>query len=316
MAGKTQMRIEVADESELGAYCELQNAVWPDHPISLDEVLRDRQILPPEQQQTVWLCWRKGLPTGYATAYRYVGEYHPQKWNIMVGVLEASRRSGCGTALFDQTNQFIEGQNPISIATRVSDQDPDSLHFVASRGYLEHKRDFESELVLDEFDPDDHDPVIDEPVSIAPATDHDSPAQRREFHELFEELRVDVPRAEPPIRLEFERFQELVLDDPLFSWEMTRIAAANGQMIGFSGIFKTAQEGLLDQWLTAVHPKWRGKKLALALKVAVTRRAKELGYKRIRTNNDTRNGPMLAVNNRMGYRRLPGMITLIKRYGA
>jgi mycothiol synthase len=314
MESPSDVRIDTADASGLATYCDLWNQVWPDHELALDELLRDRQILPPEQLPTVWIARSSDEPVGFATAYRYVGEYHPQKWNIAVGVLTPWRKRGFGKVLFQTASEFVESQDPISIATRTSDQDPESIGFAMRRGFAEYKRDFESELLLDSFDPDAHQPEVDSEVVISPASAFDTLERRREFHELFETVRVDVPRVEPPVRLSFEKFEQLVLDDPQFSWEMTQVATVNGQMIGFSGLYTMATIGLLEQWLTATHREFRGRKIALALKVAATRKAKELGYKRIRTNNDTRNGPMLAINDRMGYVRLPGTITFLKRF--
>jgi hypothetical protein len=34
---------------------------------------------------------------------------------------------------------------------------------------------------------------------------------------------------------------------------------------------------------------------------------------RLRTSNDSENAPMLAVNDRLGYSRLPGVYALVKR---
>ena len=131
------VRVRVAGESELGKYCELWNSVWPDHEQSLDEMIRDREVLPPEQQVTVWLAELADFAIGFATAYRHVGEYHPQKWNIAVGTLKERRVQGVGRALYLASQEFIEKQNPISIATRVTDQDPDSLGFANRRGFEE-----------------------------------------------------------------------------------------------------------------------------------------------------------------------------------
>jgi GNAT superfamily N-acetyltransferase len=316
MESAIEIRVEVADEKGLETYCRLWNEVWPNHELSLNEVLRDREILPPEQQVTVWIALLDEQPVGYATAYRYVGEYHPQKWNIAVGVRVASRHRGVGRSLFDVANTFVVDQGPISLATRTQDHDSESIAFATRRGFEEYKRDFESELHLVTFEPALHEPVVDPEVEIVPASAIDTDERRRELHELFETVRVDVPRVEPPVRLSFERFQQLVLDDPHFSWELTHVALARERMVGFSGLFTMDQVGLLEQWLTATHRDFRGRKIALALKVAATRKAKELGYRRIRTNNDTRNGPMLAINEQMGFVRLPGMITFLKRFDA
>ena len=71
---------------------------------------------------------------------------------------------------------------------------------------------------------------------------------------------------------------------------------------------------IFSGWLTAVLPKHRGQGIARALKIAGIVAAKAQGFEAIRTDNDTRNAPMLAINDSLGFRRLPAMVTLEKRY--
>lgn len=60
-------------------------------------------------------------------------------------------------------------------------------------------------------------------------------------------------------------------------------------------------------FLTGVRPDARGLGLARALKLEVIRRAKAEGCTQLLTHNHSGNGPMLAVNQRLGYERRPGM---------
>jgi hypothetical protein len=47
-----------------------------------------------------------------------------------------------------------------------------------------------------------------------------------------------------------------------------------------------------------------------AVKVEAVRRAQAAGFTHVRTDNHERNAPMLAINDRLGYRRLPAVIEL------
>jgi hypothetical protein len=48
------------------------------------------------------------------------------------------------------------------------------------------------------------------------------------------------------------------------------------------------------------------------MKLRSIRYAKAAGAVYIRTNNDSENGPMLAINRKLGYQSQPGLYRLIK----
>lgn len=56
---------------------------------------------------------------------------------------------------------------------------------------------------------------------------------------------------------------------------------------------------------------YRGRGLAQALKLQTVLLARRAGMRTIRTNNDSLNAPMLAVNRKLGYRPEPGYYELL-----
>jgi mycothiol synthase len=58
----------------------------------------------------------------------------------------------------------------------------------------------------------------------------------------------------------------------------------------------------------------RGQGLATAIKVRALRAVLELGFKTVRTDNDTQNTPMLAVNDKLGYQRQPAVLSMLKSF--
>lgn len=250
-----------------------------------------------------------GQMVGAAEFNREFGSYHPQKWSVGVSVLPDFRKAGVGGDLMTLLLETIEAQQAISATCRAGDDDPESIQFLEKRGFQEIKRDFESELELASVSSEILDGSVDCPATIRPMNEVDSPEFRHAFHQAFEAIRVDTPRTDPPTPMEFEYFLEMVVDEPDFLHEGTRIAFIDGEVVGFTGLFKMEQEGGLFQWLTGVRREHRGKKVAKALKLDALRWAVANGYKTIRTDNDTRNAPMLAINDQIGFKRLPGMIT-------
>lgn len=259
-----------------------------------------------------WIAMVDGTDVGFGECHRDVGSYHPLKWTTAVCVLPEFRERGVGAQLYERAMAFVDSQQGISVTSRVLDTEPESLGFAGRRGFSEAKRDFESVLELEKVDPASLRVVECDGIEIVAASTVDSDDFRRAWHELFEVVRVDTPRAEPPTRMSFEQFDEIVLSDTEFSWDASQVAFADGILVGFSGIYRTDVPSQLWQWLTAVRRDFRGKGVAKALKAKGALWAIDHGYKTIRTDNDTRNGPMLAINKWLGYRPLVGTITLIK----
>lgn len=302
--------------ADLPAICDLWNVVWPHHFRGLEEMGRELELPKVECRPQFLLIEKDGQLLGAAEFNRDYGSYHPQKWSLSLSVLPAYRQMGFGSALLDSMLATIEAEGAISADCRVSDEDTGSIQFVEKRGFLEIKRDFESELDLSQVGEELLGTVVDCPATIRSMKEVDSPEFRQEFHQAFEAIRIDTPRTDPPTQLEFDHFQALIIDDPDFLPEASRVALINGRLAGFTGLFKMEQPGSLFQWLTGVRREHRGKKIAKALKLDALRWAVASGYKTIRTDNDTRNAPMLAINDQLGFRRLPGMITYRRELGA
>jgi RimJ/RimL family protein N-acetyltransferase len=65
--------------------------------------------------------------------------------------------------------------------------------------------------------------------------------------------------------------------------------------------------------ITGVDRMYRGRKIALALKLLAIRWAIEKGASCIVTDNDSQNAPMLAINRKLGYVPRPGIFRLTRQ---
>lgn len=75
-----------------------------------------------------------------------------------------------------------------------------------------------------------------------------------------------------------------------------------------AGYFPT--NNYMYNMMTGVEPSYRGRHIALALKLLVIECARSYGAAYMRTNNDSENAPMLAVNHKLGYQLQPGRYLL------
>jgi mycothiol synthase len=176
---------------------------------------------------------------------------------------------------------------------------------------VEQKRDFESTLDLTNFNLVPWQAQLKVPgIEFASWQQLDSADFQRQVYDFWQIVRHDVPRTEPAPAISFEFFLENIYHDQEFSLPTSFVALAVGEIVGFSATFRAGRAGWLDQWLTASSREYRGRGIALALKLRQIEAAKALGFATVRTDNDTRNAAMLAINEKLGFVRLPVVISL------
>jgi GNAT superfamily N-acetyltransferase len=91
-------------------------------------------------------------------------------------------------------------------------------------------------------------------------------------------------------------------------------AARDGQaIVGMSVL--DYPPGIGNVWtdFTGTSRAVRGRGIARALKLETVLQAIALGVKRVRTNNDGQNAPIIHLNEEMGYARIPGHIQMHKK---
>jgi predicted GNAT superfamily acetyltransferase len=93
-----------------------------------------------------------------------------------------------------------------------------------------------------------------------------------------------------------------------------QILAADGdQFVGLSAVGYFEQSNSCYNLMTGVLASHRGRKIAQALKLRSIQFAKAIGAAYIRTNNDSENAAMLAINRKLGYVPKPGIYRLYNR---
>ncbi len=311
------LEIRPFTREDLAGIIDLWNLVRPNQQRTLDEAISDLDTLEPQFQTSFFVTEFEGSIVGVSEVYRHPGMYHPHKFFGNIFVHPDHWSKGIGSALYQQSFQFLTALEAISFRTQVHESDMHSLQFAEARGFTESKRDFESLLEVESFDFSRFTGLENvEGIEFHTARDLDSTAFRQAFFECFSSTRNDVPRSQPATPITFEFFNEQVLGDEYFLWDGTQIALdpKTDTILGFSGVYHGAKEGWLDQWLTATRTEARGRGIALALKLRVLKYALERGYTTIRTDNDTRNAPMLAINDKLGFERQPALISVVKFY--
>ncbi|HLJ81701.1 MAG TPA: GNAT family N-acetyltransferase, partial [Ktedonobacterales bacterium] len=141
-------------------------------------------------------------------------------------------------------------------------------------------------------------------VSLAELGDTDE--VRCKLHALNEKTVLDIPGYEDRASRPYEVFAKQVFDASWFRAE-GQIVALDGEMwIGLAAVGIFPETHSAYNMFTGVAPAWRGRGIAQALKLLGIRFARRDGATHIRTNNDSENAPMLAINHTLGYQPEPG----------
>src|SRR5262249_44387686 len=111
-----------------------------------------------------------------------------------------------------------------------------------------------------------------------------------------------------PIEVSFEDFHGWEVERPSLRGDLSFLALAGGEVIGFGTIDMHGNAAFNS--LTAVRRSWRHRGVASALKAAQIRAAKEAGATGLTTFSERRNVPMRTLNEKLGYEPLPDQVRL------
>lgn len=170
---------------------------------------------------------------------------------------------------------------------------------------------FESTLALATFNDAPFRPVLDAAHAaglrfLTMADAGVTPDTCRALYELERTVACDIPGGSESSLRPFVAFLTRICDAPGYRPELQFIAADGDAWIGLALTELLPETNALYNTVTGVLPGWRGRGVALALKLLAIRAAIPRGVAYLRTNNDAENAPMLAINRKLGYRPEPG----------
>jgi GNAT superfamily N-acetyltransferase len=235
----------------------------------------------------------------------------------------AWQRRGVGSALFDRLIDQLQAWHAELVRAEAAVSQPDAVRFLEHRGFSEWRRRWASFL---EVASANLQPLLDAErqvtaASVAMTTYADEQARRgdRLARELYEaELRMaeDEPGTEPTTEpMSFERYVSAELETPAVLPQANFLALDGDRIVGVSRLERDLSEAdLLQQAFTGTVPEYRGRRIAQALKLRTIQFARDHGYRRIRTNNDSANEAMLHINDRIGFKRETPVVILMRRF--
>jgi GNAT superfamily N-acetyltransferase len=210
---------------------------------------------------------------------------------VSVRVDPEFRRRGIGTELYGLGLEYARAHGSSRAVTAFEESD-DGVAFATARGWCEARAE-----TLSTLDPTTVAEAPDPAFDLRPAAELDP----HELHNVDEETTHDVPSVEQVESIPYDEWQAFVWDNPLFTREGSFGAVADGRVVAVSLLLANADARRAFSMYTGTLRPYRGRGLAIAVKLASIRWAAANGITQLATNNDETNAAMLAVNRRLGY---------------
>lgn len=268
------------------------------------------------------LVWEEdGAVQGYLNCRRW--SFTPEGRALVdVGVSEAFSRRGIGSALMRRGLEHageVGWTTPMSRAKETEDCGPE--RFLESFGFERNYVHFESVMDVDQVSADYSGLVAAKEAEgyrfLTWEELGDTEAHRKRLHRLVIEADEDEPGFADFGAMTLESFVMDTFDDPDFFASGLVVAILGDEWAGTHQLMSN-EDGNTDGSVgyTGVLKDHRGKGLATALKWIGLEVAREKNWKTVVTHNDSRNAPMLAVNERFGFVKRPGWVHYKKELSA
>lgn len=315
----TSFQIRTFEDHDYPAFLAVWNAVFQDYPLSeryaRHEDARydgDRYLL--RRFIAIVDCAVAGTAEFHHATYMY----HPRKFFVDVRVRPELQQRGIGSALYNRLIRELTPLQPLTFWGMARETFAQSLAFAEHRGFRESRRAWESRLDVMRFDPRPFKTKADAAirrlrvVTVAEEQSND-PQWLEKLHDLHTTVAADVPQPEPYTPMTVDELRRRWLDNPEYLPDGHFLAKAGDRYVAESNLFLTENPpDVLYQGITGTRRDYRGRGLALALKLRTIEYARTHGKREIRTWNDTLNEPMLAINVKLGFVRQPAWITYEK----
>jgi GNAT superfamily N-acetyltransferase len=228
------------------------------------------------------------------------------------------RKQGIGKQLYGEALRFACTHKASALQSSVKDTDAAALRFAEQRGFAIDRHTFESVLDLSRFDESAFAGGVEQLqaagfrfLSLA-AAEMDVEQAQRKLYALNRETGLDNPGNDGTFP-SYDAFRQNVFEASWFRPDGQILAADGERWVALAAIALSPQHNSAYNAFTGVDREYRGRGLAYAVKLLAIRWAKQSGALLMRTDNDSQNGPMLAVNRKLGYQPEPGTYQMVCR---
>ena len=257
---------------------------------------------------------RHGAAVGYWDVDHEAWMPHGRFW-LKVVVTPDNRHQGLGSQMYEVALNAACEQGATHLESSVLEAHPGAMQFAKKRGFEIEHHAFVSSIDLATFDEHRFDDLMAHVYaegfrffSLAEAGPTDG--NKHKLYEVNRASALDNP-GNNGIFPDFHSFSKNVFEASWFRADTQIIAAHGNDWVGLSAIGVYKDDNYVYNAFTGVLREYRGRGLAQALKLHTILLAKREGMRYIRTHNDSKNAPMLAINRKLGYKPLPGVYRIL-----
>lgn len=295
--------------------------VGRNEPIEVEDFVRQEQARRKEDPRLqLVVCTSQGEVVGYGESRTGTGqkEGHFFTW---VTVDSENREQGAGRIAYSALEDWAISQGASVLESVVKDQDTRSQLWAERRGYVQHYRMFQSRLQLDAWDSTRFASTVSSAMAsgirfstlAAESTNIEDTLKR--YYDFRFNLGRDIPDVAGRSLLPYSQWRESISKNPHWDPAGVFLAVHGERWVAVSHLTQLASGGFYNSF-TGVDRDYRGRGLALAVKVVALEYAQHLGSHYVTTSNHSVNAPMVAVNMRLGYVPYDGIFTLRKEFSS
>jgi GNAT superfamily N-acetyltransferase len=295
----------------------MRNATLPDYPESVEGWRAWDGSREEKCHFERYVAEVEGMIVGVGHFFNVSWMYHPQKFSLDIVVHPEYQGRGIGAKIYDCMTQSAQAREPQVFWASCREDWSRGMRFLQMRDFREKMRYWESRLDVAACDLSRFAGVVEQveaqgiellPYSALMADEQHLPR----LFDLVIEVGRDVPSPDEQTDMAYEHWLVGHRSNPHLVPESYFIARDGERYIGVSMLFSMPNIPDLQTGLTGVRREYRRRGIALALKLKAVAYAQRIGAPFIRTGNEQNNRPMLAINEMLGFAKLPPWIDFEK----
>lgn len=298
---------------------DMDTALFPDEPADPAMTRHWWASDDPEWTTERFVVEARGRAIGIANHSHAPWEKMPKGYGRVGGdVVPDFRTSERLTAIYDAMEERSRADGTKIFTGFAREDDRLKQEFLTRRGYKEERRSKGWELDLTKH----RDRLLamaeasrakmrEHGIAILTLDRDNDPEKFKKIWRMNNEAFQDIPTTVPIVPDPFEIFMKW-FESPGLREDRVWIARHDGDVVGISMLAYPPTRGNVWTDWTGTARSIRGKGVARALKCETVAQAIALGVRRVRTENDGQNAPILHLNEEMGYERIPGWIQYLK----
>jgi len=304
-------------ENDTAAYVEIHNLIYSPERATVEQELYWESIYPQDNPRLRYTAENDdGQAVATCACLRPFWMDAPGVFWLEIRVHPEWRRRGIGRAMLAALEPFAREQGATILRTDCREDFAASVRFLERAGFSNIGIRYESVIEVQEFDETPFLSALEgvlqagyQLTTLAAELPITADADRQ-LYGLVSTTAAEVPFPGGAVHHEtFENWRKGNLEGPTSDLAAMFIAKWRDEYVATTTLELplSADEPAITH-MTGVLRDHRRRGLATALKLMSFRYLRERGFREVRTHNDTANPPILNLNEKMGYRRLPGRL--------